>query len=105
RGVRRAERRTGAVTVVACRQLWNAAAFFFTCATAAAAAGSHNDSQASGQVTFTRDIAPLLFERCGACHHPDGPAPFSLLDCRASGCGRLLAHLRPAPAGQRSALR
>jgi len=30
-------------------------------------------------VTFTRDIAPLLHERCGICHHPGGPAPFGLL--------------------------
>jgi Flp pilus assembly protein TadD len=30
-------------------------------------------------VTFTGDIAGLLFDRCGVCHHPDGAAPFSLL--------------------------
>ena len=30
-------------------------------------------------VTFSEDIAPLLFDRCVMCHHPDGPAPFSLL--------------------------
>ncbi len=30
-------------------------------------------------VTFTEDVAPLLFDRCAMCHHPDGPAPFSLL--------------------------
>jgi Flp pilus assembly protein TadD len=29
-------------------------------------------------VTY-RDIGPLLNERCAMCHHPDGPAPFSLL--------------------------
>src|SRR4051794_28763726 len=29
--------------------------------------------------TFTRDVAPILFEHCGQCHHPDGPAPFSLV--------------------------
>lgn len=29
-------------------------------------------------VTFTRDIAPLVFERCVLCHHPTGTAPFSL---------------------------
>ncbi len=29
--------------------------------------------------TFTRDIAPIVFARCGTCHHPGGPAPFSLL--------------------------
>lgn len=32
-----------------------------------------------GRVTFSREIAPLLFERCGPCHRPGGPAPFSLL--------------------------
>ena len=30
-------------------------------------------------VTFTKDVAPLLTERCGMCHHPGGSAPFSLL--------------------------
>jgi hypothetical protein len=30
-------------------------------------------------VTFTRHIAPLVFDRCVQCHQPEGPAPFSLL--------------------------
>ena len=30
-------------------------------------------------VTFARDIAPIVFQNCGICHHPGGPAPFSLL--------------------------
>jgi hypothetical protein len=30
-------------------------------------------------VTFSKDVAPLLVERCGMCHHPGGSAPFSLL--------------------------
>ncbi len=29
--------------------------------------------------TFSRDIAPLLWSRCGECHRPNGVAPFSLL--------------------------
>jgi tetratricopeptide (TPR) repeat protein len=29
--------------------------------------------------TFSKDIAPILFNRCGSCHRPNGPAPFSLL--------------------------
>ena len=37
-------------------------------------------SLAFGQsVTFTRNVAPIVFSRCGICHHPGGPAPFSLL--------------------------
>ena len=30
-------------------------------------------------VTYTKDVAPLLVDRCGMCHHPGGSAPFSLL--------------------------
>jgi tetratricopeptide (TPR) repeat protein/mono/diheme cytochrome c family protein len=33
----------------------------------------------TGQVTFTHDIAPLVYTRCAACHHDGGPAPFALL--------------------------
>ncbi len=29
--------------------------------------------------TYTKDIAPLVVDRCGMCHHPGGSAPFSLL--------------------------
>ncbi|MSR62060.1 MAG: tetratricopeptide repeat protein [Planctomycetes bacterium] len=29
--------------------------------------------------TFTRDIAPIVFARCAACHHPGEAAPFALL--------------------------
>ena len=29
-------------------------------------------------VTFTRDVAPILFENCGSCHRPGGPGPFSV---------------------------
>ncbi len=29
--------------------------------------------------TFTRDVAPILWSRCGECHRPNGVAPFSLL--------------------------
>jgi Flp pilus assembly protein TadD len=30
-------------------------------------------------ITFNKDVAPIVFARCGGCHHPGGPAPFSLL--------------------------
>lgn len=41
-------------------------------------------AQASGSatqarpVTFGGEIGAILFDRCVKCHHPDGPAPFSL---------------------------
>jgi Flp pilus assembly protein TadD len=34
----------------------------------------------AADVTFNKDIAPLLWTHCGACHRPDAVAPFSLLD-------------------------
>lgn len=34
---------------------------------------------AQDEVTYSRDIAPILDRRCGACHRPEGSAPFSLL--------------------------
>jgi tetratricopeptide (TPR) repeat protein len=30
-------------------------------------------------ITFTRDVAPILFQQCVGCHRPEGNAPFSLL--------------------------
>src|SRR6187455_3312742 len=36
-------------------------------------------SAPSGQVTFTRDVAPILFANCAPCHRPGQVAPFSLL--------------------------
>ncbi len=29
--------------------------------------------------TFNKQIAPIIFSNCAVCHHPGGPAPFSLL--------------------------
>src|SRR5438128_2016643 len=36
--------------------------------------------QAVRNPTFTKDIAPILFERCSPCHRPGQPAPFTLVD-------------------------
>ena len=33
---------------------------------------------AAQPVTYAKDVAPLLADRCGMCHHPGGSAPFSL---------------------------
>ncbi len=32
-----------------------------------------------GQITFDRDIAPIIFNSCSSCHRPGEAAPFSLL--------------------------
>ena len=34
---------------------------------------------AAGQVTYVRDVAPIIQEHCVACHRPGEAAPFSLL--------------------------
>jgi Flp pilus assembly protein TadD/mono/diheme cytochrome c family protein len=35
-------------------------------------------STQSPAVTFSRDIAPIVFDACSSCHRPGGPGPFSL---------------------------
>lgn len=30
--------------------------------------------------TYSKDVAPILFQRCGSCHRPKDIAPFSVLD-------------------------
>ncbi len=32
--------------------------------------------QTSTEVTFTRDIAPIVFNSCASCHRQGGPGPF-----------------------------
>jgi Flp pilus assembly protein TadD len=46
-----------------------------------AAAGGVRATQAPTveTITFSKDIAPIVFDRCAQCHHRGGPAPFSLL--------------------------
>lgn len=36
-------------------------------------------AQASDRVTFTRDVAPIVFAHCAPCHRPGGAGPFPLL--------------------------
>src|SRR5437016_7538033 len=33
-----------------------------------------------GALTFTRDIAPIIFQNCSTCHRPGQSAPFNLLN-------------------------
>src|SRR5579862_6811734 len=40
--------------------------------------GSYGQSS-NAQVTFNRDVAPIIFHSCSACHRPGEAAPFSLL--------------------------
>jgi Flp pilus assembly protein TadD len=35
--------------------------------------------EASRQLTWVHDIAPILYKNCTSCHHPGGAGPFSLL--------------------------
>ncbi len=48
------------------------------CQVEATSAGLRDFAQDT-PVTFARDVAPIIFDHCGICHHPNGSAPFSLL--------------------------
>jgi hypothetical protein len=48
----------------------------------------------SKEVTFAKDVAPILFKRCVGCHRPGEVAPFPLLEYRdASKRAALIAEL------------
>ena len=36
-------------------------------------------AKGAGDITFSRDVAPIVFAKCAACHRPGEAAPFSLL--------------------------
>jgi len=38
----------------------------------------------AGAVTFTKDVAPILYQRCVACHRPNDIAPMSLMDYQSA---------------------
>lgn len=38
---------------------------------------------ASAETTYSRDVAPILYQKCTACHHPNDIAPMSLLDYKS----------------------
>ena len=59
--------------------------------------------------SFTRDVAPVIAEKCAGCHRPSGIAPFSLVTARqisassAAIAGAVQARLMPPwPPGARS---
>src|SRR5687767_13858786 len=46
---------------------------------AASLAQAQTATTAAGEVTFTKDIAPILQRSCQTCHRPDGVAPMPLI--------------------------
>ncbi len=46
---------------------------------ALALAAFGQDLSTGKQVTFTRDVAPILYKNCTVCHHPNDIAPMSLM--------------------------
>jgi tetratricopeptide (TPR) repeat protein/mono/diheme cytochrome c family protein len=45
----------------------------------AAPKATKEDSNTNSQITFSKDIAPILFHHCAACHRPGESGPFPLL--------------------------
>jgi Flp pilus assembly protein TadD len=45
----------------------------------AAPQAPQNASNANSQITFNKDIAPVFFQHCAACHRPGESGPFPLL--------------------------
>jgi len=43
------------------------------------AINANNDKASNKQITFTKDVAPILFKNCAVCHRPDDIGPFSVL--------------------------
>jgi tetratricopeptide (TPR) repeat protein len=66
------------------KPLRNWVAGLLACGAVVSTIVSANQSGPAEPATFSKDIAPILFDRCGTCHHPDGPAPFSLLTYAAA---------------------
>jgi hypothetical protein len=54
-------------------------ALVFAAFPARPAAAQATSSQGSDQVTFTKDIVPILQRSCQRCHRPDAVAPMSLI--------------------------
>ena len=45
--------------------------------------------QMTAQVTFSKDVAPILYSHCVVCHRPNDIAPMSLVTYREVRPGRL----------------
>ena len=51
-------------------------------ATAGVSIVAQTPATPAGEVTFTKDIAPILQRSCQECHHADGVAPMALVTLR-----------------------
>ena len=40
--------------------------------------------ETSAEVNYSRDVAPILYQHCTACHHPNDTAPMSLMDYKSA---------------------
>lgn len=56
-----------------------AAAFAVGILAIGAATGGVGSAKNSAKVTFSKDVAPIFFQKCAECHHPGEAAPFSAL--------------------------
>jgi mono/diheme cytochrome c family protein len=45
----------------------------------AGATGATGTTGAPGSLTFSKNVAPIIFDNCASCHRPGAGAPFSLL--------------------------
>src|SRR5215467_10638210 len=54
-------------------------AFAVTVGVRQTSADSPENNDVKKEVTFSKDVAPILFKNCAACHRPDDIAPFSVL--------------------------
>jgi len=59
--------------------LWMCGSLVAVLGVAAPAGIGAQSTATSGDVTFTKDIAPILQKHCQTCHRPDSLAPMSLL--------------------------
>src|SRR5215470_6501208 len=67
-------------------------------------ASSHPVAQSAGDVTFTRNIAPILQRSCQECHHVDGVAPMSLVTYEEARPWARAMRMRTALRSQRGAM-
>ena len=61
------------------RTLLSASLALAACAIVALSAPSPPMRAAEVPVTWSRQIAPIVYRNCAMCHHPGGAGPFSLL--------------------------